>query len=134
MDIVQLPRVNDATSPPHFSNVVPSQSSYTIPSPTSNSPTKSIGRLEYNNDDKGPFIVYFQRVEAFPSASGIGYLIGIGRGRSRAIQGEYGDRSGSGTEKDGLGYKKFQSPDETQQRKLLHHICILRECSFLLAN
>ncbi|GBP33543.1 hypothetical protein EVAR_28698_1 [Eumeta japonica] len=75
----QLPSLNDVSFLPHLSNVGPIQPSPATPSDTTSPSTKSVGRLEYNNNDIGPFVIHCQRIEASPSAGSVPHPVCFGK-------------------------------------------------------
>ncbi|GBP81504.1 hypothetical protein EVAR_64213_1 [Eumeta japonica] len=72
----QPPLLNDVPSLPHLSTIAP-QPSLATPDLTSPS-TKSVRRLEYNNNDTGSFIINCQRIEASPFAGSVLHPMSFG--------------------------------------------------------
>ncbi|GBP91776.1 hypothetical protein EVAR_90736_1 [Eumeta japonica] len=64
----QSTSLNNVPCFPYLSNIGPTHPSPATLSDSTSPSTKSIGRLEYNNNDIGPFIIHCQRIEVSPSA------------------------------------------------------------------
>ncbi|GBP60685.1 hypothetical protein EVAR_55755_1 [Eumeta japonica] len=75
----QSPSLNDVPSLPHLTNVDPTEPLPATPLDTTSPPTKSVGCLEYNNNDRGPFVIRCQRIEASPSAGSVLHSVFFGK-------------------------------------------------------